>query len=195
MRVIGKSQTKEGAPAGGAPALSLEHVSKVFGRRRAVDNVSFDLPAGAFLSIFGPNGAGKSTLLRMLATLSRPTSGSAKIMGIDLKEDPDAVRAHIGLISHNSMLYGDLTAEENLMLSAKLYGIVNARERVDEMLDAVELSHRRMDVVRTFSRGISWPRWLTFSSGQMCRSLPKKPAVLLTRPPRMKKVRSVVKNQ
>ena len=155
VRVIGKSQTKKGAPAGGAPALSLEHVSKVFGRRRAVDNVSFDLPAGAFLSIFGPNGAGKSTLLRMLATLSRPTSGSAKIMGIDLREDPDAVRAHIGLISHNSMLYGDLTAEENLMLSAKLYGIVNARERVDEMLDAVELSHRRMDVVRTFSRGMT----------------------------------------
>jgi heme exporter protein A len=155
VRVIGTTSTKEGALLAGAPALSLEHVSKVFGRRRAVDNVTFDLPQGAFLSIFGPNGAGKSTLLRMLATLSRPTSGSAKIMGIDLKEDPDAVRAHIGLISHNSMLYGDLTAEENLMLSAKLYGIQNARERVDEMLEAVELSHRRMDVVRTFSRGMT----------------------------------------
>lgn len=106
-----------------SPALQLEHVSKVFGNRRAVDNLSLELPRGAFLSIFGPNGAGKTTLLRMLATLSRPTAGSAHLLGIDLKDDPDAAREHIGLISHNSMLYADLTAEENLLIAANLYGI------------------------------------------------------------------------
>ncbi|WP_303727248.1 ABC transporter ATP-binding protein [Denitrobacterium detoxificans] len=136
-------------------AIELSHVSKVFGQRKAVDDLSLTVPAGAFLSIFGPNGAGKTTLLRMLATLSRPTRGRASLSGIDLKDDPDAAREHIGLISHNSMLYGDLTAEENLLLAARLYGIVNAQERVDEMLEAVELSHRRLDTVRTFSRGMT----------------------------------------
>lgn len=138
-----------------APALDLEHVSKVFGIRRAVDDMTLQVPRGAFLSIFGPNGAGKTTLLRMLATLSRPTSGDARLLGIDLKEDPDVVREHIGLISHNSMLYADLTAEENLQIAARLYGIEDPDARVREMLDAVELDHRRLDVVRTFSRGMT----------------------------------------
>ncbi|MEG0376617.1 MAG: ABC transporter ATP-binding protein, partial [Raoultibacter sp.] len=114
-----------------------------------------EVPQGAFLSIFGPNGAGKTTLLRILSTLSRATTGSASLMGIDIKEEPDKVRDHIGLISHNSMLYLDLTAEENLLFAAKLYGVENPEERVLEMLEAVELKHRRLDTVRTFSRGMT----------------------------------------
>ena len=138
-----------------SPALLLDSVSKVFGERRAVDTISFELPQGSFLSIFGPNGAGKTTLLRMIATLSRPTSGSIHLMGIDCAEDADRARAHIGMISHQSMLYADLSAEENLLTTAKLYGICDAQARVDEMLEAVELSHRRLDAVRTFSRGMT----------------------------------------
>ena len=83
----------------GDAAITTSKLSKVFGNRRAVDNVTFDLPQGAFLSIFGPNGAGKTTLLRVLSTLSRATSGSATLMGIDIKEEPDKrarpYRAHI----------------------------------------------------------------------------------------------------
>lgn len=139
----------------GDAAITTSKLSKVFGNRRAVDNVTFDLPQGAFLSIFGPNGAGKTTLLRVLSTLSRATSGSATLMGIDIKEEPDKVRDHIGLISHNSMLYMDLTAEENLLFAANLYGVENPEERVLELLDAVELKHRRLDTVRTFSRGMT----------------------------------------
>lgn len=139
----------------GDAAITTSKLSKVFGNRRAVDNVTFDLPQGAFLSIFGPNGAGKTTLLRVLSTLSRATSGSATLMGIDIKEEPDKVRDHIGLISHNSMLYMDLTAEENLLFAANLYGVENPKERVLELLDAVELKHRRLDTVRTFSRGMT----------------------------------------
>ena len=138
-----------------APAVQLDQVSKVFGDRYALKNVSLELPAGSFLSIFGPNGAGKTTLLRILATLARPTSGAVTVAGINLKDDADAAREQIGLISHNSMLYADLNAEQNLQLYARLYGIENAQERVDEMLDAVELSHRRLDTVRTFSRGMT----------------------------------------
>ena len=137
------------------PAIKTKKLSKVFGNRRAVDNVSIEVPQGAFLSIFGPNGAGKTTLLRVLSTLSRATSGSATLIGVDLKEDPDKARDHIGLISHNSMLYPDLTAEQNLMIYARLYGVVDPEARVLELLEAVELKHRRLDVVRTFSRGMT----------------------------------------
>lgn len=117
--------------------------------------MTFDLPHGAFLSVFGPNGAGKTTLLRILATLSKPTSGSVAIDGLALKDDPDAVRGRVGLISHAPMLYPDLTAEENLLFYARLYGVENPQKRVLELLDAVGLKHRRMDVVRTFSRGMT----------------------------------------
>lgn len=136
-------------------AIKADGLTKVFGARRAVDKVTFEIPPGSFLSIFGPNGAGKTTLLRLLSTLARATSGSAHLMGIDVKEEPDKVREHLGFISHNSMLYPDLTAEENLMIYARLYGVEDHRARVLDMLDAVELKHRRLDVVRTFSRGMT----------------------------------------
>lgn len=138
-----------------ANAIETKKLTKVFGDRKALDKVSIEVPEGAFLSIFGPNGAGKTTLVRTLATLSRATSGTALVAGFDAKEEPDKVREHIGLISHNPMLYPDLTAMENLMFTAQLYGVVNAEERVRELLRAVELDHRRFDVARTFSRGMT----------------------------------------
>ena len=138
-----------------ANAIETKKLTKVFGDRKALDKVSIEVPEGAFLSIFGPNGAGKTTLVRTLATLSRATSGTALVAGFDAKEEPDKVRERIGLISHNPMLYPDLTAMENLMFTAQLYGAVNAEERVRELLRAVELDHRRFDVVRTFSRGMT----------------------------------------
>lgn len=138
-----------------SPGVEARRLSKAFGTRKALDDVSFSLPEGAFLSIFGPNGAGKTTLLRVLATLARPTGGEAYVAGIDLKEDPDKVRERIGLISHQPMLYPDLSAEENLMLYAQLYGVEDPASRVADLLDAVGLSHRRIDPVRTFSRGMT----------------------------------------
>ena len=136
-------------------AVEARHLTKAFGARKAVDDVSFELPGGAFLSIFGPNGAGKTTLLRVLSTLARPSSGEAFVAGLDLKEHADEARGRIGLISHQSMLYPDLTAEENLLLYARLYGVDDPESRVDELLEAVGLSHRRLDQVRTFSRGMT----------------------------------------
>lgn len=139
-----------------SPALAIktQDLTKRFGTRPVLNNISLEVPTGAFLSIFGPNGAGKTTLLRILSTLLSPTSGTVEILGLDAKEDPDKVRAKIGLISHNSMLYDNLTAQENLMFFAKLYGVKNPSERVKEMLAAVELSSRRIDCVNTFSRGM-----------------------------------------
>ena len=137
------------------PAIRAQGLSKQFGQRKAVDKMSFELPQGAFLSIFGPNGAGKTTLLRMLSTVARPSSGDASICGIDLKEHPDEARSRIGLISHAPMLYPDLSALQNLTLYAQLYQIPDAEQRVMELLEAVELKHRRYDAVRTFSRGMT----------------------------------------
>ncbi len=135
-------------------AIETKGLVKSFGDRKAVDDVSLQLPEGSFLSIFGPNGAGKTTLLRVLTTCARPTRGEVRICGVDLKEEPDEARALMGLISHQPMLYPDLTAYENLMVFAQLYGVENPEKRVMELLEAVELKHRRWDVVRTFSRGM-----------------------------------------
>ena len=137
-------------------AVEAHGLVKQFGSRRALDGVDLELPQGAFLSIFGPNGAGKTTLLRELSLLARPTRGSLRILGADALEEPDALRARIGLISHKSMLYGDLTARENLAFFARLYGLddAEAAARIDELLRLVELDHRQNDCVRTFSRGM-----------------------------------------
>jgi heme exporter protein A len=136
-------------------AIETNKLTKQFGERKAVDALSIQVPQGAFLSIFGQNGAGKTTLLRMLSTIARPSSGSARVCGIDLREDAFEIRGRIGLISHQPFLYPDLSALQNLELYAKLYGVENAEKRVMELLEAVELKHRRFDSVKTFSRGMT----------------------------------------
>lgn len=137
-------------------AIEAHGLVKQFGGRRALDGVDLELPRGAFLSIFGPNGAGKTTLLRELALLARPTRGELHMLGVNALEEPDALRSRIGFISHKPMLYGDLTARENLAFFASLYGMTDAtaRGRIDELLRLVELDHRKNDFVRTFSRGM-----------------------------------------
>jgi heme exporter protein A len=135
-------------------ALEVRDLSRTFGARKALDKVSFELPKGAFLSIFGPNGAGKSTLLKVLATLTSPSKGTARVLDLDVVQDAVPLRERIGFISHNPLLYPDLTAEENLEFFAEIYCLPHPKERVRELLTAVELDHRRLDLVRTFSRGM-----------------------------------------
>ncbi len=135
-------------------ALEVRELSRTFGARKALDKVTFDLPKGAFLSIFGPNGAGKSTLLKVLATLTSPSKGSAGVLGLDVVKDAVALREKMGLISHNPLLYPDLSAEENLQFFAEIYCLPDPEQRIRELLVAVELDHRRLDLVRTFSRGM-----------------------------------------
>ncbi len=142
------------APAATDFALEVRDLSRTFGARKALDGVNFELPRGAFLSIFGPNGAGKTTMLKILATLTPPSKGSARVLGYDVVKDAVELREHIGFISHNPLLYPDLTAEENLEFFAELYCIENPKERIRELMTAVELDHRRLDLVRTFSRGM-----------------------------------------
>ena len=135
-------------------ALEVKDLTRTFGSRKALDGVSFDIPEGAFLSVFGPNGAGKTTLVKVLTTLTAPSKGTAKIVGLDVVEDAVELRERIGLISHNPLLYPDLSAEENLEFFAQMYGVPDASARARELLESVELDHRRLDLVRNFSRGM-----------------------------------------
>jgi len=135
-------------------AVEVTDLVRAFGARKALDGVSLELPQGAFLSIFGPNGAGKTTLLRVLTTLANPSKGTAKVAGFDVVADAVELRDRIGLISHNPLLYPDLSAEENLLFFSEMYGVDDPAARVHELLTAVELDHRRLDLVRTFSRGM-----------------------------------------
>jgi heme exporter protein A len=116
--------------------------------------MDFQAEAGEFVALLGPNGAGKTTFLRILASLSRPTSGKVQIAGYQLPEQAAAVRRNLGVVSHMPLLYGDLTAEENLRFYARMYGLEGENQRVAEVLDMVGLVARRRDLVRTFSRGM-----------------------------------------
>jgi heme exporter protein A len=140
--------------SGPAAAVDVRDISKAFNRRTVLSGITFSLLPGDFLLILGPNGAGKTTLLRVLATLMAPTNGDASIAGFSLKEDPTEIRKRVGFISHSHLLYRDLTTYENLRFYGQMYGVPNLDARISELLDRVELSHRRFDVVRGFSRGM-----------------------------------------
>jgi heme exporter protein A len=129
-------------------------LTKQFGPFMALRGLDLEVRPGEFVTIVGPNGAGKTTLLRILATLSRPTHGHVSIAGHALPKGADHARRQIGLLSHQPLLYGDLTAEENLRFFGKMYDVPHLEARVIELLDKVDLLDRRQDRARTFSRGM-----------------------------------------
>ncbi len=134
--------------------IEVEKLNKSFGKRKVLKDVSFQVSKGGFLSVFGPNGAGKTTLLKILSTLVAPSSGKVIVAGTSLEEDSVGARKKIGFISHYPLLYPDLTAYENLRFYASMYQAPSFEDRIDYLLERVELSHRRYDLVRTFSRGM-----------------------------------------
>jgi heme exporter protein A len=134
--------------------IEVDGLRKAFGRRQVVRDVSFSVPRGGFLSVFGPAGAGKTTTLRVLATLLTPSGGRVRVAGHDLRKDPLPARQAIGFISHDPLLFLDLTAQENLRFYADMYCLTDREARIGDLLERLELSHRRHDVVRTFSKGM-----------------------------------------
>lgn len=137
-----------------AAAIEAVGLEKWYGPLQAVRGLSFSVASGEFLTIFGPNGAGKSTLLRMLAGAVRPTRGEILVSGEPIHQAEHSWRRRIGVLSHQSFLYGHLSAEENLQFYGKLYGVEERAERIAAMLERVGLWERRADLVRTFSRGM-----------------------------------------
>ena len=135
-------------------ALESEDIRKTFGHFTALGGITLNVPRGEFLTLFGRNGAGKTTFLKIAATLARPTHGKLRIDGIDIREEPENARRRIGFLSHNTYLYRDLNATENLRFFGRLYGMEDSEQRIQELLDRVGLRRRAADPIRAFSRGL-----------------------------------------
>jgi heme exporter protein A len=133
-------------------AVQVEGLSRHFGEREALSDVSLSLQEGQTLVVFGPNGAGKTTLLRVLATLLRPHAGDVRVLGCSVPERSWAVRGRIGLLGHEPLLYRELSVRENLRFHARLHGV--AGERVEQLLELVQLQQRADEPLRLLSRGM-----------------------------------------
>ena len=134
--------------------IEVKKLVKRFGLKTVLRGMDFHVERGEFVALLGPNGAGKTTFLRILSTLARPSLGEVKVAGYRLPHEAAQVRARLGVVSHMPLLYGDLTAAENLEFYARMYGIPNYQLRITEVLELVGLESRRRDLVRTFSRGM-----------------------------------------
>ncbi len=134
--------------------FEVRKINKYFGRFRVLSDINLKLGAGEFLTIFGANGAGKTTLLRVFAGLLKQDSGNIYIDGIDADNEPEKLRKSIGFISHNTFLYNDLTAYENLRFFGQLYDIEEYESQIENVLNRVGLQKRASEPVRNFSRGM-----------------------------------------
>ncbi|HEX7599744.1 MAG TPA: heme ABC exporter ATP-binding protein CcmA [Polyangia bacterium] len=134
--------------------IEVRKLVKRFGAKPVLRGLDFTVEEGEFVALVGPNGAGKTTFLRVLSSLARPSLGRVSIAGFQLPSQAAEVRRSLGVVSHLPLLYGDLTAEENLRFYGKMYTVPALRQRIQQVLELVGLSARRSDLVRTFSRGM-----------------------------------------
>ena len=157
-------------------AVRLRSVSKAFGTKPVLRKVDLAVPRGQAVCLFGVNGAGKSTLLRIVAGLLRPDAGAVTINEFDIREHPEAAKRQLGMISHASMAYPELTVHENLAFAARLYGVPNRSGRIEELLTGTELMSFRHDRAGILSRGL-------LQRLAIARALLHQPAVLLADEP------------
>ncbi|MDM8531176.1 heme ABC exporter ATP-binding protein CcmA [Anaerolineales bacterium HSG25] len=134
--------------------IELRNISKAFGSRIVLRKVNLTINEGDFVTLMGPNGVGKTTLLHLIATLSKPTAGTILINGYDLADSASQLRRFIGVVSHKTLLYDDLTAMQNLSFYAQMYDVVDSSIRIESLLKQVGLWGRQNDLVRTYSRGM-----------------------------------------
>jgi len=134
--------------------IEVRRLVKSFGDHPVLRELDLEVAQGECLALVGPNGAGKTTLLRILVGLSKPSSGSVHVAGVDLADGANEIRRHIGFLSHQPLLYGDLSAAENLRFYGRMYDVVSLEERIALLLHQVGLAPRRHDLVRTYSRGM-----------------------------------------
>jgi heme exporter protein A len=142
-------------PSSDGLLLEARGLQRSFGRVRVLRGVDLTLAAGEALAVAGPNGAGKTTLLRLLAGLMRPTAGEVRVLGRRLTRDTGDARRALGLVSHQSLLYDDLTLLENLVFTARLYGVRRPREAALAALESAGLSERAEESPRRLSRGLA----------------------------------------
>ena len=157
-------------------AIDAANIGMVYGNRVVLKNIDLIVPSGQGLCLCGTNGVGKSTLLRIIAGLLSSTHGTVTICGVDMQKAPLDARRQLGLISHQSMLYMDLTVMENLRFTAQLYGIKKPGPRIQELLEATRLTGYIYDRVKILSRGM-------LQRLAICRALIHRPRILLADEP------------
>jgi heme exporter protein A len=151
---LGKTSASYGEAGLDFTRLAAIDLGRHFGRRKALAHVSFECHAGEIVGLLGPNGAGKSTLLSILSTLLAPSTGRVEYGSSTAEQSGAALRARLGMLGHDLYLYPELTARENLMFFARLYGLANPGRVVDEGLAHAALVGRGDDQVGGFSRGM-----------------------------------------
>jgi len=139
-----------------APVIETEGLTKVYGREKAVDALSFEVQEGDIFGFLGPNGAGKTTTLLMLLGLTEPSGGRARVLGFNPARDPLQIKRHVGYLPENMGFYGDMTARENIAYVARLNGLPKSEEkrRIDQALERVGLITEGNKLVNAYSRGM-----------------------------------------
>lgn len=137
-----------------APVIEAQGLVKRLNRRAVLNKLDFRVEPGESVAVVGPNGAGKTTLLRILASLMRADTGTLRVLGYRLPDQAPEMRQRLGVVNHQPLLYGELSAEDNLHFYSRLYGLETARQRINDVLLLMNLASRSRDLVRTFSRGM-----------------------------------------
>ena len=153
-------------------AVEVQELAKFFGNHIALGGIDLEVRAGESVVIFGPNGAGKTTLIKVLATIMKPFSGRVMIDGLNLSNNAEEVRRRIGLVTHQTFLYSNLTAYENLEFYSRMYDVPRRKERIHEAVAMVGMTARLRDRVGTLSRGMQ-------QRLSIARSILHNPAIML----------------
>ncbi len=153
-------------------AIKIQGLTKSFGNHHALRGIDLEVKEGESVVIFGPNGAGKTTLIKVLATILKPSSGTVLVNGLNLKDSAEEIRHRLGVVTHQTFLYSNLTAYENLEFYSRMYDVPKRKERIYEIANMVGMTSRLYDRVGTLSRGMQQ----RFS---IARSLLHKPAIIL----------------
>ena len=135
-------------------SFQIQGLTKSFNNYLALRGIELEVRHGESVVIFGPNGAGKTTLVSILATIMNPSSGTVRVDGLSLKDNTEEVRRRIGVVTHQTFLYRNLTAYENLEFYSRMYDVPRRRERIHEVVALVEMTSRLHDRVGTLSRGM-----------------------------------------
>ena len=153
-------------------AIEVQGLTKSFGNHLALRGIDLKIKEGECVVLFGPNGAGKTTLIKVVATIMNPSSGGVLVDGLNLKNNAEEIRRRIGVVTHQTFLYSNLTAYENLEFYSRMYDVPRRKERIHEIVAMVGMTSRLHDRVGTLSRGMQ-------QRLSIARSLLHKPAIML----------------